>query len=538
MKSALSLLTVLLLGSLTNAQQLSVSKAQIQFATTNEHSSSTESFYVKALTDTVIISNAKFYSIYQSNPYSLTNTLPITILPGDSVELTVEFQPKHNIVNNSELVLENSATGAEAIDLIGQGTYSLNYYSATENTIENDLKAALKTITTNGMNAGSYNSARDEMFMVIDNEKVNGQGAAVNTLHGVYTRLERANYTNRTDAQNVLNTEHTFPQGFFNSNLPMRADIHHLFVTKISANSERGNMPFGEVSNPTWSDGGSQKDGSVFEPRNDHKGRAARAMMYFVVRYQDYSNFFAPQESVLRNWHLSYLPNAIDSARNNDIYAFQNNRNPFVDYPQFVHRITSLVSNSVATISTFDVTGSVADFGEIYQNSNNYKNIVVTNTGNQALTVNQIQLSGTAFSVNPSANFTVDANESIEIQVALNQGTNPGTYSETLSFDVNGTTQTVTISAVVLPALTNVKSSIGWTQNQPKVLQMSNEVIVEFSAPVQHYKLVAADGKLVGSSATFGSNRIAINKQGLAAGVYYLQYSTENQQKSIAIAVE
>lgn len=538
MKTAFSLLTALLLVGLTNAQQLTVSKAQIQFATTNEHSSSTESFYVKALTDTVTISNAKFYSIYQSNPYSLTNTLPITILPGDSVEFTVEFQPKHNIVNNSELVLENSATGAEAIDLIGQGTYSLSYYSATENTIENDLKAALKTITTNGMNAGSYNSARDEMFMVIDNEKVNGQGAAVNTLHGVYTRLERANYTNRTDAQNVLNTEHTFPQGFFNSNLPMRADIHHLFVTKISANSERGNMPFGEVSNPTWSDGGSQKDGSVFEPRDDHKGRTARAMMYFVVRYQDYSNFFAPQESVLRNWHLSYLPNAIDSARNNDIYAFQNNRNPFVDYPQFVHRITSLVSNSVATISTFDVTGSVADFGEIYQNSNNYKNIVVTNIGNQALTVNQIQLSGTAFSVNPSANFTVDANESIEIQIALNQGANPGTYSETLSFDVNGTTQTVTVSAVVLPALTNVKSSIGWTQTQPKVLQKSNEVIVEFSAPVQQYKLVAADGKLVGSSATYGSNRIAINKQGLAAGVYYLQYSTENQQKSIAIAVE
>ena len=42
------------------------------------------------------------------------------------------------------------------------------------------------------------------------------------------------------------------------------------------------------------------------------KGDAARAMLYFVARYGDYSNFFVGQETLLRQWHVQYPPDSLD----------------------------------------------------------------------------------------------------------------------------------------------------------------------------------------------------------------------------------
>ena len=67
-------------------------------------------------------------------------------------------------------------------DLIGQGRYSKSYYSATENKEEELLKDAIQTLTGNGYVSLGYNTARDKMFMIIDNQAVNGQGASQNTL--------------------------------------------------------------------------------------------------------------------------------------------------------------------------------------------------------------------------------------------------------------------------------------------------------------------------------------------------------------------
>jgi hypothetical protein len=70
--------------------------------------------------------------------------------------------------------------------------------------------------------------------------------------------------------------------------------------------------------------------------------------MYFVTRYQDYSNHFAGQESILRQWHDQHPPSQSERDRNEGIYQLQNNRNPFVDYPQFAERITNLVGATSA----------------------------------------------------------------------------------------------------------------------------------------------------------------------------------------------
>lgn len=268
----------------------------------------------------------------------------------DSILLEITFTPEHNILYNSELLFYANSAGTLSIDVKGQGKFS-SWYASTDNKSEEDLKAALKALLSSTLVAGTYNTARDEMFMVIDNKKVNGQGATVNTAECVYTGVLATNYADRTAAQNQgFNTEHTFPQSLFSQNLPMRADLHHLFVTDDYANNQRSNYPFGVVTNPTWQDGGSKLGGGKFEPRDWDKGRVARAMMYFVTAYQDYSSYFAPQESILRQWNASFPVDNIDIDRNEGIFNFQHNRNPFIDYPQYLERIQVLSGNSVAPI--------------------------------------------------------------------------------------------------------------------------------------------------------------------------------------------
>ena len=61
-------------------------------------------------------------------------------------------------------------------------------------------------------------SARDQMYASIDN--LNGQVEYA-------TRAVRL-HSARVQLTNNFNCEHTFPQSFYNSNVPMRSDIHQL----------------------------------------------------------------------------------------------------------------------------------------------------------------------------------------------------------------------------------------------------------------------------------------------------------------------
>jgi deoxyribonuclease-1 len=278
-----------------------------------------------------------------------------TVTTSSTASAWVYFTPRHNITERCYLVI--SATGPKAstaLAVTGTGTYNDPYYETTQNLSEEALKTALKTIVTNGHSALGYNGARDRMFMTIDNKRTNGQQASVNTLECVYTGRLVTGYTSRTDAQNNgnLNTEHTWPQSLFNENEPMKSDLHHLFVTDNPANSTRSNYRFGVVSNPSWTQGGSKYGNSIFEPRDSHKGAAARAMLYFAVRYQNYSSFLNAQEGILREWHNTFAPTAAEQRRNEDVNTAQGNRNPFIDHPEFLERITSISSTSAAPVRT------------------------------------------------------------------------------------------------------------------------------------------------------------------------------------------
>lgn len=131
-------------------------------------------------------------------------------------------------------------------------------------------------------------------------------------------------------------------------------DYHHLFPTnQNSANGVRSNYPLGEVvtATSTYLEGefGLNAQGqTVYEPRDSHKGDAARAIMYVATCYttvggnswalrNPISNTipYGQNQNILKTWNFQDPPDAWEIARNDFIESIQGNRNPFVDSIQY-----------------------------------------------------------------------------------------------------------------------------------------------------------------------------------------------------------
>ena len=428
--------------------QIAANKDSLAFNATTELSKDSAVLFIKNNGKEIIkIDSLVFFKTYSSYAFS-SNFSKATINANDSVEIKVYFHPKHNINHNSELlIITDPSAYSLSIDLKGQGKYSKTYYNATENKTEDALKAALKSIVSTGYVSIGYNSARDKIFMEFDNQKVNGQGATVNTLECVYTGRKTVGYTSRTDAQSTgdptknFNTEHTFPQGFFNQDEPMRSDIHHLFPTDGPANNSRGNYPFGIATTPYQNDATNFPShlgsNNLYEPRDIHKGRTARAMMYFVLRYSDYANHFAPQENILRTWHNQFSPNAIDQKRNDDISTVQKNRNPFVDYPQFNERITKIIGSSttaiVPSIYFLDSTQLFA-LNDTIDSITVY--IPIINTGNKKVKISN-GISTIDFIKMNFDSLNINIAETAYLPVTINTKDTAGIFDATIQFNTD-----------------------------------------------------------------------------------------------------
>ena len=131
------------------------------------------------------------------------------------------------------------------------------------------------------------------------------------------------------------------------TNLPEYRDYHHLFPTNLnSVNIVRSNNPLGEVITPSYSYlecqlGANANGQTVFEPRDEHKGDAARAIMYQAICYNSISgnNWAIPSyqdQMILKNWHFQDPPDGWEIARNDFIDSLQDNRNPFIDSIDYV----------------------------------------------------------------------------------------------------------------------------------------------------------------------------------------------------------
>jgi len=167
------------------------------------------------------------------------------------------------------------------------------------------------------------------------------------------------NYSNEGDC---YNREHSFPKSWFNDGTPMYTDLFHLYPTDGKVNGMRSNFPFGEVSSPTWTSLNGSKlgpnsysgySGTVFEPIDDYKGDFARSYFYMVTRYEDvlstwntdmldgstFPAFSSWAKNMLLEWSQQDPVSIKEIDRNNAVYAIQNNRNPYIDHPEYAQAV-------------------------------------------------------------------------------------------------------------------------------------------------------------------------------------------------------
>lgn len=164
------------------------------------------------------------------------------------------------------------------------------------------------------------------------------------------------NYAQEGDC---YNREHTTPADWYNSAAPMYTDLFNVYPTDGYVNGKRNNYPYGDVATPSWTSTnggllGSSADpgyvGTVFEPIDEYKGDLARTYFYMMTRYKNevagwssvmYSgdNFSDWALRVLKKWALTDTVSQKEIDRNNAVYTIQDNRNPFIDHPEWVVEI-------------------------------------------------------------------------------------------------------------------------------------------------------------------------------------------------------
>jgi endonuclease I len=169
------------------------------------------------------------------------------------------------------------------------------------------------------------------------------------------------NYAGEGDC---YNREHSWPQSWFNSATTPSSDLFHLYPTDGYVNNRRSNYPYGDVGTATWTSLNGSKLGAcsdpgysstVFEPIDEYKGDLARSYFYMSTRYLNedasWTTSGGTNKAVLLPWQASVLltwshldtVSAKETARNNAVYGIQNNRNPFIDHPEWADSIWTII---------------------------------------------------------------------------------------------------------------------------------------------------------------------------------------------------
>ena len=452
---------------------------------------------------------------FGENAFSFAG-VPAELEAAESAVIDVIFQPVHNILHRTQLMVYTGSRGTFSAPVEALASAANTAYSPTNNLSGEALRSALEDFVTNNHTQQlGYNQGRDVMYMTSDNQSVNGN-ESTNTLECVYTGTRITGYNNRQAAQNMgFNTEHTFPQSLFNSNFPMRGDIHHLFPTTQQSNSARANYPFGRVTNnPTYSNGGSLGTPGLFEPRDKQKGPAARAMMYFVLRYGDYNSFYEQQEGVLMNWNESFAPTTFDQNRNNYIENAQGNRNPFVDYPQFAARMKTLSGNA-----DFDPEAALSISNDLIDNGSEQVHTLyalsLRNKGNTTVNINGFNLDTTyvAYRNTPSFPISLAAGEGLQIDLVFKPASSVQ-VDETLTIESTARHYAVNLKADfgVLNVNNNVQKSL---HLYPNPVQNT----LYFTEAVKHVTVYDMTGKRILQT----QNTREINVQNIGRGMFLVK---------------
>ncbi|ASK31914.1 endonuclease I [Chryseobacterium sp. T16E-39] len=260
------------------------------------------------------------------------------------------------------------------------------YYDPAAGLSGAPLKTKLKEIISTGYVQHTYNDLWGAYQTTDKDSFYENDGTVLDIYSENPTGVDPYNFNftvNQCGSNNgpegtCYNREHIVPQSLFSENLPMKSDVHFIRPTDYKVNGMRSNYPFGVVETPTFvSQNGSKLGNSasagytdtVFEPNNAFKGDVARMVLYFVTRYEDQLSTFStgnilggsafpglqPWElNQLLAWHAADPVSPEEIARNNASYIYQNNRNPYIDHPEYVAQIwgTPVIDTQAPTAAT------------------------------------------------------------------------------------------------------------------------------------------------------------------------------------------
>ncbi len=181
---------------------------------------------------------------------------------------------------------------------------------------------------------------------------------------------------------------------------PEYSDFHNLYpANNTQANGPRSNLPLDSITGNvvfTYLEGRVGYNGSqlVYEPRQIHKGNAARAIMYMATAYNGVSgqNWQLPTnqgQNNLKAWHYQDLPDDYEIARNEYIFSLQNNRNPYVDSVHFACNVNFTNMTYVACASTNELNELLSNNLSIFPVPSADEVYIQVN----GTTINQIQIS-------------------------------------------------------------------------------------------------------------------------------------------------
>ena len=278
-----------------------------------------------------------------------------------------------------------------------------------------------------------------------------------------------------------INREHSMPKSWFSQKSPMVSDAYHIYPTDGKVNGQRSNYPYGECANgTTLPSNGSVKalgrlgkstfsgySGTVFEPDDEYKGDFARTYFYMAACYNDkikgwssdmlagntYPAFKQWAIDLLLKWHREDPVSTKETTRNEAVYAFQHNRNPFIDHPELAEHIWG---NSTDTGWRSDVTpagtiatpadGSTIDMGiaAISQTATT----TVTVKGSNLTSAVSVTVSGTGFSATTTSLAAASVNSTDGAQLTLNYtSASAGTANGTLTLASGDAKSVVTLKA-------------------------------------------------------------------------------------------
>ncbi len=355
-----------------------------------------------------------------------------------------------------ETITRQTADSLQPVQAAGYGTPTsptfdqvsstapTNYYDnlsgLSAETLRNELQSLVVNSNTKGQNYG-------DMWQVLKEADEHPNNSDQVWLIYRETGLDKTSQ-DQGSSGDYWNREHIFPQsiGGFSSGTSTsadgidnyftttsadtdhaHADGHHLRASHKSENSSRGNNSYDYVN------GARTVDAPYYEPPLSAKGDVARALFYMALRYDDLSLIDGAgttgsqnmgKLSTLLEWHEMDPADDYEMHRNNVVYTWQNNRNPFIDHPELVEFIygerqgDTYIPGSNATL---EVTGSLEYFGTVmYGNTSESQ---------------QLTFSGE----NLTEDFTVTASEHFEVS------TDNNTYGSTLTLPLSDGTLAETV---------------------------------------------------------------------------------------------